>query len=671
MGLFNSKELKKLRAENEELKTKFERTITKEKNIQHLDEVLKKLRIEVSDLNKQKQSIVDSISSIEMEEVHKKESMREINNRIEHLHSLKQELESQIFEYTIRSEDLKKELDNHKSFNYEAETITHGDNFSEYLQPEEEKIKIEEIKELDDLISTAKLNNEQLDDEENKLNSARLEKLKEIEDLQDKAKEYITILDDIESKIKMGNERIRQLKEEEENLTDELVKKQQEISVVESRMKSLEEEFLESERKLQILKEDERNLLGKVDDLKEIETTKLNKVRELDFLISEKDEIKSAIESEHQKLMNELNESKDILNQAQSQYETFLEDFRTRKKELFDTEQSLNIKAQRLSSVNVELMDLQKKNDGLKSELSELEQLRNTVKTEIQKEKEVAEKFNLQNKKLVELVPLLEKRKEEIEQSNALLEERFSVMFQKFNNELNEINRKRNLLEQIVVQKEKDVDEKDQLLFEKIAALEESESVLNTRKIEMESLEQIVESLKEQKEIYKTDLTKMEEEVIERKNFNNEVKLETELLVTKKNTLEKNLQDLLNLMNESYSRSKERNNKFESELNFYEERLQDFRNKIAASMKELEDLRNTVSSLKMEKHEYKNSVEKLGLLKKKLQEEILKHQNVLQRYQRIREKLRIEVPLGKNYDEIRSSSKSEQQNIKPAPIYKL
>ncbi|MCK7528719.1 MAG: hypothetical protein MZV64_69755 [Ignavibacteriales bacterium] len=59
-------------------------------------------------------------------------------------------------------------------------------------------------------------------------------------------------------------------------------------------------------------------------------------------------------------------------------------------------------------------------------------------------------------------------KEEEIEKGNFELENRFTKMFQRFNTEMNEITKKRTVLEQIISKKEKEIEEKDQILFEKV-----------------------------------------------------------------------------------------------------------------------------------------------------------------------------------------------------------
>ena len=60
MGLFNSKELEKIRNENEELKTKFHFMYEKENQAENLKKSLINLKKEISETNTSKNEIKDS-----------------------------------------------------------------------------------------------------------------------------------------------------------------------------------------------------------------------------------------------------------------------------------------------------------------------------------------------------------------------------------------------------------------------------------------------------------------------------------------------------------------------------------------------------------------------------------------------------------------------------------
>jgi chromosome segregation ATPase len=242
-------------------------------------------------------------------------------------------------------------------------------------------------------------------------------------------------------------------------------------------------------------------------------------------------------------------------------------------------------------------------------------------------------------------------------------------VFQKLNRELNEINKKRNVLEQVLLKKDKDLDEKDQTLFEKIAALEESERILNIRQVEIESTDQVLNSTREQREYLWNELQKLEDEAIERKSINEDLRLETDLLFKKKSVIEKNFQDLLNTMNQNYSKLRERNTGFQKEFKHYEDEFDLVRARISESMKELDEIQNAISTLKLEQEQHKGSISKLMSSKRRIQDEISKHQSILQRYQRIREKLTSEQSLSKYRSDPDTSEKIEPESN--AQIYKI
>jgi chromosome segregation ATPase len=666
--MFKSKKIQFLLEENEELKTKFQAIHSQENNIKNLNEVLKKLRLEVARLNEERRSLKESIDSIRIDEENKKHEIEELNQRIGHLHEMRDELQNVVLSYSNQIDN----IENTIKTNNERLTaqITDKNEISEIENFSSELINKKE--EIEQYLSDARALTNNLNEEGAKLTERKELLSAEVNQLEEKLLKLQETYKELAVKVNWGNERIRLLNLEEERLKTELEKKQAEISAVEKNLQRLKKEEKVLLGKIGGLKENESLISGRINKLQSEEYSKINVVREIDSVLSEKTELKNSLDQEHLILMNDLNEKRKLLTEAQAEYNKLFAELKTRKKELFDTDQTLSIKAQKLSNINIELMEYDQKSSYLKNDITKLETLRNDLLKNIQIEKDAAEKFADQNRKLTELVPLLEKRKLEIEQGNAELEGRFTNMFQKFNHELNQINRKRSILEQIVLKKEKDVDEKDQLLFEKIAALEESERVLNMRQVELESLEKQIAGLSEHKEIFRTDLIKMEQEALERKNYHADIRLETDLLLKKKLTIEKNLQEILLFMNESFERTKGRNSKYESELNYYEDQIQGYRTKIADSLKELNDIKAAVGSLKIEREEYRSNISRLAALKKKLHEELTKHQTVLQRYQKMRERLQIEQTTGKSFEDMPPKGKIGQpKDVKNPLIYKL
>ena len=375
---------------------------------------------------------------------------------------------------------------------------------------------------------------------------------------------------------------------------------------------------------------EEEEYKKRVENLTIEENKKNRQLREIEDKIKYRD-------GERISLENNLKERDQILG-----------DLNQKAKELYELDQSIGIKAQKLSRINIELMELEKKNSVLNKDVQTIENIRNDLKIKLDTEKETAVQMEEQNKKLRELVPLLEKRKAEIEESNSELENRFSKMFQKFSKELNEINKKRSVLEQIVLKKEKDIDEHDQSLFEKISALEESERVLDMRKAELETLENLVKNTGQQKEMLNQQLEKIIDELNDRKNFNNDIRFETELLQKKRNNLDQEMKELFSTMVNSYDKSSKRRILLQNEMQNYDEQLQAVKEQVSGAMKELIEIQNSIGNFKIQQENQKADVNKMASIKKKLQDEISKHQIVLQRYQKLRDKFKIDQSVSKS-----------------------
>lgn len=610
MSFFKSKELEQLKAENEELKTKFHFMYEKEESAKKLEVVLKRLRMEVSQLNEKKNGIMHEIESIVTEEKQKKDNISELDQKISSLKEMKDELQNTILTYSTQIQDLELTLRDKKvDFN---------------IPIEETKLNTNEI------VDEAKQKISDINQEEAVLQESFEKKLQELGDIEEQKSRLLKNQQEINGQISEAEQKITSLEQEKLWLNEEVEAKKNEIKNFTEKLNLLGKDIESAEANIASLSEKEIHLRQKVEKLSEEEKSKSELVKVL------------------QNLDKELEERRQQLEEAEQNFRKLSDETSFKEKELYAIDQSISIKANRLSKLNLDILDLDRRSVELKEEIKNYDTIRTGLNQRLTEEKLAVENLSVQNLKLREIVPLLERRKKEIEQSNAELENRFTEMFQKFNQELNAINKKRNVLEQIILKKEKDVNEHDQMLFEKIAALEESESVLNARQAEMESFEKQIKILAEQKEGLKIDLQRIDEEAADRKNYNDDLKMETEFLMNKRMSLEKSLQELLKMSNDSFYKTESRKLKLNDELNEYEEKLQSHRTKINESTQELVELQASLGSIKVEQEEHKGNISKLVALKKRLHEEILKQQAMLQKFQKIREKLKIEQALTKN-----------------------
>lgn len=643
MKLFNSKELEELRKENDELKSKIQRVYEKEESAQHLEKVLKKLRSEIVVLNERKTSIIREIDSLGVNEDEKRNQVAELDQKIAGLKEMRDQLQNNILSYTNQIQDLELTIrDRNANVEVQATNDRTDSDIENYIEEAHKKI--------------TELNAEEAD-----LTGSFNQKNREIEEIEEQKQILIEKQQKIDKKVAETEQRVIALEEKQSKLTEEIELKKKELLAYTEKLNALVKEYTKTQENVSVLKEKENRLTKRIDELTEEEKSKsefVNELREFD---------------------KELTEKHKRLDDAEINYRKLSEEASFKEKEIYAINQSLSIKANRLSKLNLDLLNMEKKYGELKEEIKRYESLKTELHLKFTEEKMAAEKFTEQASKLREIVPLLDKRKKEIEQSNTQLETRFTEMFQKFNKELSEVTKRRNILEQIVLKKEKDIDEKDIILFEKVSALEESEKILNARQTEIESFEKQINVLKDQKDILHKDLQKIDEDAADRKNYNDDLRLEMELLMKKRSSLEKGIQELLRMTNDSFGKAEARKMKLDDELREYDDKVIECREKINESMKELAQLQASIGSIKIEHQEHKGTISKLVTMKKRLHDEILKQQAALQKFQKVREKLKIEQAASKGslaggpYPGEKSplSKNSAEQVQKNAQIYKL
>jgi chromosome segregation ATPase len=421
--------------------------------------------------------------------------------------------------------------------------------------------------------------------------------------------------------VKASEDKLLSLIVEDKSLTEKIENKNKEVN-------ALTETILKLEEKTRIIK-------GNLEQLKATEEIKTEWIVEINNNLSEKENELNALEENLEKKTSELNETN-------IKYNKLSEGLNIKAREIEEIEQALKLKTEKLDKLTTDLESFEEKTERLKAEVKNFEIRRDDAHHELHAEREEYTKLKEENKKLKELIPLLEQRKLEIKQSNDTLENRFSEMLQKLSKNINEINKKRGALEQIILKKEKDLDEKDKQLSEKLNYLGETEKILSLRKEEIESFEDILKTIHEQNELLKNDLIRLDKKTTERRNLNGDLQLETDLLQKKKLSVENNLQEVLYSMSNRMKKGTESTVKLNNEIKEYETRLTELNNSIKESMNELVEIRTTLNNTKIEHEEHRGDIAKLVNMKKKLVTEISKHQSVLEKYKKISEKIKFE-----------------------------
>ena len=137
------------------------------------------------------------------------------------------------------------------------------------------------------------------------------------------------------------------------------------------------------------------------------------------------------------------------------------------------------------------------------------------------------------------------------------------------------------------------------------------------------------------------------------------------ILQKKKIAVENNLQEILYSTNNKLRKSTDSEIKLNSEIKEYENRLTELNTSIKESINELVELKTSLANIKLEHEEHQTGITKLVSMKKKLQQEISKHQAVVKKYQKISEKIRFEQAMKKKEttSKIEETTSGEDVNI--------
>ncbi len=622
-------------------------------------EAIRKIFFEIQNAEERKKTILD-------EEEKLNESARILNQKIETLSMREQSILSEI---NKKTEELN-EADFSK-INFLNADIKILEEKIRSLKDEEKKKESENKKRINNLLveeasiqDRINLRKNELEELDKKIQDKDLVDIKEQEDRTiSLIIEEQSLIDSIEQKKKKINELTASLTLLNDEYENKIRDSQRNIAAFKSKETELELRIAQRHDELNEL----NDLKSESDDL-EIVVAKLkaeqNKINESIRQLNLSEELKkenlielndmlSSRELKITTIDSEITSRKNKLNESTIRHKQISESVELKNKELLALVRSIDQKSNTLRELSNEISGNEARVQILRKEVLTNENLKNEIIQKINSEKEITFKLRDEYKKLKQVIPLLEKKKVEMRLGNEALESRFTNMFQKYSKELNEIGSKKNVLDQIIQKKEKDINEQDQELFEKLAALEESERVLNLRQTEIESFEDLLGTITDQKVMMIDDIQKLEESAIEKRNFNNELQIESNLLKNKIVEFEKGILNVFNGIETRYQQDYDKRMRLETEVKEYEERLKGLNEKIKDSMNEMFDLQQSLTQIKIEHEEHRGSISKLVAMKKKLGDEIARNQKLFEKYRQVKQKMRNENLLNINFAEIK------------------
>jgi chromosome segregation ATPase len=745
MIIINPKRVRALKKENDELKSSLIKISERQGSIAQLDEMLRRIRSEIAELQNQKVSYLDALQKLKETETKTRVQADELKKEVGQLKELRNQEHKDVITMTDHL-SLLKEFNGNGHGNSTAQTnplysfLTND----EIISAEKKKSELQrEIGSLQNKLKELYQRIVELTEQEQFLEADINKKTRQLESIESfrliDAKDE---LNEIENKIKERREfadkavfdfeqRIKKLSEYEKELQGRIIsslgklediqEKPAEAPLVHhlsadknSSLVTEEQKLIESiEAKkflidslnndisaLELKKEElsrlpdtskpeaipsslQQDLTGTVEKLQNealklsdaINQLKMTEELKRELISNLKDEL-SAKEIEFAALENDFNTKSNQLKEISIKNQELAEEIRFRNKQLSTINESLSVKNSHLKDYEEKIPELVKQIAVLENEIAQCEIIKSGIESKANRENELINSLEAKRSALENDIQSLAAKQKQLHENNKVFENRFASLFEKYSKSIDDMNKKRKVLEQMIQKKEKDIFERDEKITEKLAVLEETDNVLLIRQKEIDSFDDLLKVIKDQKKLLIGDIKNLNYKSIEKKLENQELKVESEVLQKKLAEFEKSLLELFGSADIRLKKSYQQKEKLDTEIKEYESRLKALNNNLKDSMNELVELRETIGNIKVEHEEHRIEINKLAAIRNKLLEDINKGRVIADKYNKILERIRHEKEaIKKRREEIiygePESKVSDYNNFKKDEITKI
>jgi len=641
MSFLNNKRLKELQSENEELKKLFESLSEKENQLKHFDELVKKSRLEYAEIATKKDQTAQKLETLERDKTKLLNELSKISLEIKQLREIKFTENNQII-------SLKNSL----------------------LIPEQNSEN-----ENDDFLKSKQILSNELEAAEKRKNDIALDTFnlrRKFEVVNGKISDGKKVLDKLNADIEKKKEEISSLMDrqrilsqsEKENFYPAI--ENQNTGEIESRISTLirqENDLLENiENRKRQLEDLERKLAEKEliagsqtsaykehISFSQSESAKRELIPELDIKIQ-------AMEVQHTSLTHEIKTKTELHNELQSENKQLLEDIKSGREELARLNETIEIETIKLTDLDYSLNILDNEFDKLRDDISEKMSFKEKIESQIIKKSD--EKINLENilNELKETTTILAQLKSDIEKGTGQSAKRFTGVLQFYSTMINDIYKKKLNVEKSLVQKKKELEVKQNLIDERQATLMEMENILYVRYDRTGIIKDLTRSIVEQrKQLEKTGFTS------EDPDQRNKLALDMEISHQKLIDYENALKEILNSSDKYASDLINKRSSLEKEILANKNRLNELNQNVRHSTSELSELKNSIGKIKTEHEEHRVSINKFAALKTKLEDQINSYKLVIEKYTKIKEKIREEQDLIKTKRDLASHINSSNK----------
>lgn len=627
--ILNSKKIKELQSENEELKKLIDGFAEKENRLKHFDSLIKKSRIEYANIALKKNQTAHTLEVLESQKAKLNNELHKISSEIKKLREIKLAEHNQVLA-----------LGEMISKSKNSPNVSEENNLDSAKNIIYNEIKSAEKRKSEIAIETFKCK-QKLDDLNRKIvevNQIKNALIKEVE----KKKEEIGILigrkkiisqeqnDDIssalfrqnEEKLKLAEDiqaRINDLRNQEAIIIDRLTDKRNELQKLDTQIEEKSH-----------LNRSEAELKNTLKQLSFVELAKKELLHELNIKIEAK-------EAHLTSLVEECKSKGESLNWLRTENKELAEKINSGNEKLTQLNESIEIATSRLSDLDYSLNVLDKEFNNLFQDIENKKSARIELDSQIISRENEKQQLEENIKDLKETTSILSQLKNDIEKGSGQSAKRFTGILQYYSSTINEMTQKKSELERLLSKKSKEISEKDQLIEEKQSMLEEIENMISTGKSKYTLFEELMHFIAEQRKVLQDsrNIFKNNEEKI---NLTDSVSISDEKLFEYENALSELLQS-----DSDYS-SDLINSRFSLEQEIEENKvlLNGLKKNIADSSSEFSELKESINKIKAEHEEHRVAINKLASTKQKLQEEINKHQMIADKYAAIKEMIRQE-----------------------------
>jgi chromosome segregation ATPase len=641
MSFLNSKKLKELQSENEELKKLLEGISEKENQLKHFDELVKKSRLQYAEIAAKKDQTAQKLETLERDKTKLLNELSKLSLEIKQLREIKLAENNHIISLknALIAPDQNSENEN--------------DSFSKSKQILSNELEAAEKRKNDIALDTFNLRRKyevvgsKISDSKivlDRLNADIEKKKEEISSLMDRQR----ILSQSEKKNFHPEIENRNTGEIESRISALINHENDLLENIDNRKRQLED----LERKIaekELFAGRQTSASNEQISFSQTESAKRELIPELDIKIQ-------AMEAQLASLNYEIKTKTELHNELQSENKQILKNIKSGREEFTRLNESIEIGTIRLTDLDYSLNILDNEFDKLRDDISEKMTLKEKIESQIIKRSE--EKVNLEVilRELKETTTILAQLKSDIEKGTGQSAKRFTGVLQYYSTMINDIYKKKLNVEKSLVQKEKELEVKQNLIDERQATLMEMENILYVRYDRTGIIKDLTRAIVEQrKQLEKNGFAS------EDQDQTNKLALDMEISHQKLIDYENALKEILNSSDKYASDLINKRSSLEKEILANKNRLNELNQNVRHSTSELSELKNSISKIKIEHEDHRVSINKFAAIKTKLEDQINSYKLVIDKYTKIKEKIREEQDLIKTKRDLASRINSSNK----------